>query len=143
MLCVMIRRPHGSPRTDTLFPYTTLFRTSGARRRDFRRLHPRLGGPRRRDEAGHRVRRRPSHRARLCGDGKRAGADDRPIRGIVSGAAAPAREALAAITPLPARGAVDAESSEERRVGKELVLPCRTWWYPQNYKKNKNNKNKN
>src|SRR3546814_20125901 len=38
------------------------------------------------------------------------GADDRPIRGIVSGAAAPARDALAAITPLPERGAVDAET---------------------------------
>src|SRR3546814_3314612 len=29
----MIRRPPGSTRTDTLFPYTTLFRYAGSRRR--------------------------------------------------------------------------------------------------------------
>src|SRR3546814_2934522 len=36
----MIRRPPRSTRTDTLFPYTTLFRSRGAadRRRPFRRL---------------------------------------------------------------------------------------------------------
>src|SRR3546814_14284985 len=28
MLCCVIRRPPGSPRTDTLFPYTTLFRSA-------------------------------------------------------------------------------------------------------------------
>src|SRR3546814_3447284 len=35
----MIRRPPRSTRTDTLFPYTTLFR-SDLRRRDRVRLHP-------------------------------------------------------------------------------------------------------
>src|SRR3546814_14490319 len=30
----MLRRPPRSTRTDTLFPYTTLFRSSGARSRD-------------------------------------------------------------------------------------------------------------
>src|SRR3546814_6445244 len=30
--CLMIRRPPRSTRTDTLFPYTTLFRSSGADR---------------------------------------------------------------------------------------------------------------
>src|SRR3546814_15953182 len=30
----MIRRPPRSTRTDTLFPYTTLFRSAGARRRN-------------------------------------------------------------------------------------------------------------
>src|SRR3546814_19796045 len=29
-VCLMIRRPPRSTRTDTLFPYTTLFRSSGA-----------------------------------------------------------------------------------------------------------------
>src|SRR3546814_6000245 len=33
----MIRRPPRSTRTDTLFPYTTLFRSSGAR--SYRRVH--------------------------------------------------------------------------------------------------------
>src|SRR3546814_5384190 len=38
----MIRRPPRSTRTDTLFPYTTLFRSGGARAaRDARRLWPR------------------------------------------------------------------------------------------------------
>src|SRR3546814_16556437 len=30
LVCVMIRRPPRSTRTDTLFPYTTLFRSNGA-----------------------------------------------------------------------------------------------------------------
>src|SRR3546814_6358474 len=38
----MIRRPPRSTRTDTLFPYTTLFRSQGARRR----RHDDRGGPR-------------------------------------------------------------------------------------------------
>src|SRR3546814_20110536 len=41
---LMIRRPPRSTRTDTLFPYTTLFRSRGARRR---RPAPPVGGPRR------------------------------------------------------------------------------------------------
>src|SRR3546814_3848866 len=46
-MCVfflMIRRPPRSTRTDTLFPYTTLFRSADARGR-----HPRGGLPRRPD----------------------------------------------------------------------------------------------
>src|SRR3546814_3271154 len=40
-LCVfvMIRRPPRSTRTDTLFPYTTLFRSVGRRERHVRRRH--------------------------------------------------------------------------------------------------------
>src|SRR3546814_10460985 len=34
VLCLMIRRPPRSTRTDTLFPYTTLFRSRGSDRRD-------------------------------------------------------------------------------------------------------------
>src|SRR3546814_18391086 len=42
--CLMIRRPPRSTRTDTLFPYTTLFRS---RRADYRQGRPhRLGPPR-------------------------------------------------------------------------------------------------
>src|SRR3546814_8389118 len=44
----MIRRPPRSTRTDTLFPYTTLFRSPHARRADRRALSPlRRGGGRR------------------------------------------------------------------------------------------------
>src|SRR3546814_20712302 len=32
IFCLMIRRPPRSTRTDTLFPYTTLFRSLGGRR---------------------------------------------------------------------------------------------------------------
>src|SRR3546814_14536447 len=39
-LFLMIRRPPGSTRTDTLFPYTTLFRSLPARHGDRRRRIP-------------------------------------------------------------------------------------------------------
>src|SRR3546814_14105936 len=39
----MIRRPPRSTRTDTLFPYTTLFRSQTRRRRLFRRAHAAAG----------------------------------------------------------------------------------------------------
>src|SRR3546814_18128120 len=67
---VMIRRPPRSTRTDTLFPYTTLFRSRGlgdlrpgagrraAHRRDRRR--------RRRRQAGDSLRRLPPTPARIC-----------------------------------------------------------------------------
>src|SRR3546814_3637442 len=49
---LMIRRPPRSTRTDTLFPYTTLFRSTGCRRRccspDRRRRGPVRGRNRRR-----------------------------------------------------------------------------------------------
>src|SRR3546814_7015362 len=37
VLCLMIRRPPRSTRTDTLFPYTTLFRSPAGRRADLGR----------------------------------------------------------------------------------------------------------
>src|SRR3546814_20783464 len=40
----MIRRPPRSTRTDTLFPYTTLFRSTGAAQRQLRRAGLRLQG---------------------------------------------------------------------------------------------------
>src|SRR3546814_4366732 len=39
----MIRRPPRSTRTDTLFPYTTLFRSAGTRHRDKRRGGKKVG----------------------------------------------------------------------------------------------------
>src|SRR3546814_18432949 len=118
----MRRRPPRATRTDTLFPYTTLFLSCRAhdppgadpRRvgavRPFRRFEPRLSGRRRRDH-----RRRPPCAARL-----RFGriiarphltADRQPGRG---GAAT-----RRARRPRPHR-------SEERRVGKEWG---RRWRY--------------
>src|SRR3546814_2086628 len=49
----MIRRPPRSTRTDTLFPYTTLFRSPRRRRRRARRLcRPRCGVPQCRQGVG-------------------------------------------------------------------------------------------
>src|SRR3546814_5693095 len=52
---LMIRRPPRSTRTDTLFPYTTLFRSARARRRRAvrgRGRHPRVSDGARRPAAG-------------------------------------------------------------------------------------------
>src|SRR3546814_5897808 len=65
----MIRRPPRSTRTDTLFPYTTLFRSDGGRgprpeaggQLDYRRLLRRAQPQRRRPALG----------ARRCGEARR------------------------------------------------------------------------
>src|SRR3546814_2510272 len=63
----MIRRPPRSTRTDTLFPYTTLFRSRGAGK-------------------GHRDRRVPARRRRRS-DRAQAGGDDRDQRAELTGCA--------------------------------------------------------
>src|SRR3546814_5142036 len=65
---LMIRRPPRSTRTDTLFPYTTLFRSPACRRRSGRR------SPAPARSSGNRRRRRPRSPA------GRAGAARRPRR---------------------------------------------------------------
>src|SRR3546814_2285188 len=67
----MIRRPPRSTRTDTLLPYTTLFRSDpGLRRRVGRRSRGARGGVGRSDQAGARGRRDLAEtapdRVRLC-----------------------------------------------------------------------------
>src|SRR3546814_3112091 len=70
--CLMIRRPPRSTRTDTLFPYTTLFRSNGAGDGGD---HRHAAGRRRRRGGGHRAEgaRHPGHwpqlRHRPAGDG--------------------------------------------------------------------------
>src|SRR3546814_7832000 len=69
MLCfffLMIRRPPRSTRTDTLFPYTTLFRSVGAD--DQRRLAAKLHD----DALECRRRLRLDHRAHLVRSGERS-----------------------------------------------------------------------
>src|SRR3546814_15270880 len=116
----MLRRPPRSTRTDTLFPYTTLFRSlwplrglaGGHLQSDWRRQPRRLD---RRAAAGHRggsalARRRRRHRRR------RRGGRDLTARASGHGR-------------LLAEAAGDggrAARSEERRVGKEGVRRCRT-----------------
>src|SRR3546814_4126189 len=68
----MIRRPPRSTRTDTLFPYTTLFRSPGADRLDAARQRPGRDRP---DRRGQRPPRGQPHRPQ-----DQAGAGQRPDR---------------------------------------------------------------
>src|SRR3546814_15983718 len=96
---LMIRRPPRSTRTDTLFPYTTLFRSEKyeqytlciSARVPHRRTRLCEGIVRRFS-----VRRLPKHRQQRS----------------------------------PAGSCPASRRSEERRVGKECVSPCRSRWSP-------------
>src|SRR3546814_13091195 len=135
----MIRRPPRSTRTDTLFPYTTLFRSAGAdartagayaralvaigRTQATPQLLDRMAGgrPRRHDDARTRLFQRlhrPSPLRRLCGPLSRSRADHggvaHPVEAIARNSAM-----LLAWRRAP-RG-----RSEERRVGEECVSTCR------------------
>src|SRR3546814_18284754 len=100
----MIRRPPRSTRTDTLFPYTTLFRSE---------LHV---GPL---DSGERL---AQGGLRLC---RRRGAGFALVRLELLG------EGFLRFTVLVFRfsGHLDPRS-EERRVGKECVSTCRSRWSP-------------
>src|SRR3546814_13327723 len=100
---LMIRRPPRSTRTDTLFPYTTLFRSIGMRQPIERYRRQRLDR--------HRA---VAALARLegCGLVEMVGGND---PGTV-------RLALDAAS----------DRSEERRVGKECVRTCSSRWSPSN-----------
>src|SRR3546814_13504556 len=123
----MIRRPPRSTRTDTLFPYTTLFRSAAGAR----------------PGAGYAVRRRPDP---WCGSSVHLPAGDQAVVAVQIGwrdsdialrscgwqelvperidiGQAPAVESL--IDP-PGQHV----RSEERRVGKECVSTCRSRWSP-------------
>src|SRR3546814_15083924 len=114
----MRRRPPRSTRTDTLFPYTTLFRSLGER--PLARADRRGEG----SDGGQGPRALPAAAPRADGARPWAGhggvaATDRQGR---SGRAAGGGRGLitkAAIAPLRRR-------SEERRVGKACVSTCRT-----------------
>src|SRR3546814_11422640 len=99
----MLRRPPRSTRTDTLFPYTTLFRSS---RLSWR--HGCLYGGE--DAVVPRGGRRGWHRR------------DLERRSVVAGGRARSKGARSADH--------DGGSSEERRGGKECVSTCRSRWSP-------------
>src|SRR3546814_14613290 len=102
---LMIRRPPRSTRTDTLFPYTTLFRSGddivGAHRRDHRAVSLDNAAFGRRDEAR-------AHAGDIAAERER--------RGDAMGVGDAAGD--------------DQQRSEERRVGKECVSTCRSRWSP-------------
>src|SRR3546814_19357838 len=108
---LMIRRPPRSTRTDTLFPYTTLFRSIDGQQ-----------------DAGDVAR----HGARQ---------EDRGIAAFPIDALAPQRNQpahrvdLLRAAPLPGSRldrtrTIALVRSEERRVGKECVSTCRSRWSP-------------
>src|SRR3546814_16050347 len=101
----MIRRPPRSTRTDTLFPYTTLFRSvvGAAERLDGAHLRDREGG---------------------------RGAVPRAGEGGGGGPVHHRRLQLRRRRPEHGPGLRATERSEERRVGKECVSTCRSRWSP-------------
>src|SRR3546814_12080080 len=109
----MRRRPPRSTRTDTLFPYTTLFRSH----------RQRLGVRNRQREA-----RADQQVARRADVDARMRARRRPRCFGFEQDAAQRRQAVAA-----EKGAE--ERSDERRVGKECVSTCRSRWSPYHEKK--------
>src|SRR3546814_18911265 len=121
----MTRRPPRSTRTDTLFPYTTLFRAIGAGTA----AAARPGGWRPRAFLGPAGAVSATRVARQhCGDGLRLAGQSVP------------RPAPATAAPVPgaACGAHTDIRTEERRVGQECVSQCRFGWSP--YRLNKNKK---
>src|SRR3546814_12657391 len=117
---LMCRRPPRSTRTDTLFPYTTLFRSVGAfLAASTLSADGDLGAGMLATGAGAAL---ASH---LLKSGARAVLNTSPEP--VSNWTASATEDVAVVGGL---------RSEERRVGKECVSTCRSRWSPYPYKKN-------
>src|SRR3546814_16179706 len=108
----MIRRPPRSTRTDTLVPYTTLFRSSCPERHE--EVRDRRGGNR-------------SHQTRECVDGLEelfhVGRGELTDRLHV--AERPDTTRAGDELGLEVHG-----RSEERRVGQECVSTCRSRWSP-------------
>src|SRR3546814_16593320 len=114
----MIRRPPRSTRTDTLFPYTTLFRS---------RLLGRLGDPL---EIGFGEEFFGVERGHAAGAGRRHRLAIDFVHHITACEHAGDRGARAARFDLDITVRIEIERSEERRVGKECVSTCRSRWSP-------------
>src|SRR3546814_19073180 len=119
---LMIRRPPRSTRTDTLFPYTTLFRSGGVGRR-----HVVAEPGRRTDPTRMKMTDQP-HTPNPASDGSNAAEHWflRLQRGACSADERRAFHAWQQASPVNAT----AYRSEERRVGKECVSTCRSRWSP-------------
>src|SRR3546814_11876819 len=125
----MIRRPPRSTRTDTLFPYTTLFR-SGPRRRAASAC---LAGVRERVPAESGL----ANAVHGRGQDRRTGGKVRSLLQV----GLESRPVLLAELRLPSDGLQAraagtgrrvTQRSEERRVGKECGSTCRSRWEPSN-----------
>src|SRR3546814_20178753 len=134
---LMIRRPPRSTRTDTLFPYTTLFRSRHRRALDGRRRgggRGRGAGPGGRTLSRAKARGdivRPQHRARSVptGDADGRGLNGRRMVRAVWGAG------LGLIGLAACAACAAWPRSEERRVGKECVGTGRSGGWPETEKK--------
>src|SRR3546814_15998932 len=127
---LMIRRPPRSTRTDTLFPYTTLFRSCRWRERTalppWSTLSPDYGVA------------EMEARARSCFPVRPAAANHDPCPKAVSGQHSSQALARQLFHPLPrppspqqeARMITEQARPEERRLGKEGVITFRTRWAP-------------
>src|SRR3546814_11787581 len=120
----MIRRPPRSTRTDTLFPYTTLFRSLQQHEED----EADEVRPRRRDRAllaeGGLDDRRRVDAVGVERDRAAGGDEEHPHqRSPVAREQRPERARAAVSHPAPCREAL---SSDERRGGKQSVSSCRT-----------------
>src|SRR3546814_17812961 len=122
----MIRRPPRSTRTDTLFPYTTLFRSCEPRRaigaaqlaiHVERHIEHR---EKNRDLAEDRQVQQSHHDEQQQHERNRVSYEDEMIIGV---------KAPAERKEQPHEGQ---RRSEERRVGKECVSTCRSRWSPSN-----------
>src|SRR3546814_17329076 len=109
----MRRRPPRSTRTDTLFPYTTLFRSIGG------------AGPECAEPAGRRDR----------GGGGLAGGDAGRRRHALQPSGRPAFHGLAAPSVHHGGGASVSGRSDEHRVGKACVSTCMFRWSTYHFKK--------
>src|SRR3546814_17867095 len=136
----MIRRPPRSTRTDTLFPYTTLFRSADAARLA-NGLHPALehapgrhGG---RNVHGAFLTYSYQYWTRIMFSSVRSRCVGTPLgpspwQRRFQKRKPPRESLLAQAIPPPGRDrfAHDGRRSEERRVGKEGVSKCRSRWWP-------------
>src|SRR3546814_11336407 len=118
----MIRRPPRSTRTDTLFPYTTLFR-SRWRLRQRKHLSQRkfaiiiVGFLSDGSALGHSIKSDPV--------GRNVGFGKFPILRNIETSRVSVDQAVGDVLDLRAR---PRSRSEERRVGKECVSTCRSGW---------------
>src|SRR3546814_13063247 len=110
----MIRRPPSSTRTDTLFPYTTLFRS----------LLDELVGRRRRDDLGNLV----GACAEAALRGRLREIVEQPRRQAVARCDAVILVFLAELLDHRFLGRPASLRSEERRVGKACVITWRSRW---------------
>src|SRR3546814_15586457 len=118
----MIRRPPRSTRTDTLFPYTTLFRShQRVTTADALQLVDRLGGN---DRAGRADRMADRNAGAVRVDLGRVEAE------FLADRAGLCRERFVGLDHVHRVELQPCARSEERRVGKECVSTCRSRWWP-------------